>query len=119
MVILTEKDITGEAAARLRDTLGLTQTDFWKAVGLTQSGGCRYEKGRSIPRPYRLLIFLVHVAKLDVDSSTPENAASLVRLGELQRDQKEADRLPVMIEQCRNVETALRAARGMFEHAAH
>jgi predicted transcriptional regulator len=37
-----------------RKKLGLTQTNFWAKVGITQSGGCRFESGRNIPRPVML-----------------------------------------------------------------
>ena len=45
----------------LRQRLGLNQQEFWSAVGVTQSGGSRYETGRRIPRPVRELVRLVHV----------------------------------------------------------
>ncbi len=37
---------------------GLNQSEYWKRVGVTQSGGSRYESGRAIPKPTRLLIWL-------------------------------------------------------------
>ncbi len=37
---------------------GLNQSEFWKRFGVTQSGGSRYEAGRAIPRPTRLLMWL-------------------------------------------------------------
>ncbi len=37
---------------------GLNQSDFWKRFGVTQSGGSRYESGRAIPKPTRLLMWL-------------------------------------------------------------
>lgn len=40
----------------LRDASGLNQTDFWKRFGVTQSGGSRYESGRSMPTPLKLLM---------------------------------------------------------------
>ena len=41
-----------------RKKLGLTQEQFWKPVGVTQSGGSRYENGRDIPLPVQQLIEL-------------------------------------------------------------
>ena len=35
--------------------MGLTQAEFWRRVEVTHSGGSRYEKGRSMPRPVRKL----------------------------------------------------------------
>jgi transcriptional regulator with XRE-family HTH domain len=45
----------------LRRKLRLNQSEFWSKVGVTQSGGSRYETGRRIPRPVRELLRLVHV----------------------------------------------------------
>ena len=50
---------TGEEAKELRGKLGLNQTDFWARLGVTQSGGCRYESGRAIPKQ---VILLLHMA---------------------------------------------------------
>ncbi len=35
---------------QIRKKLGLTQAEFWPAIGVTQSGGCRYESGRRMPK---------------------------------------------------------------------
>jgi hypothetical protein len=45
----------------LRRKLRLNQSEFWSRVGVTQSGGSRYETGRRIPKPVRELLRLVHV----------------------------------------------------------
>ncbi len=50
----------------IRKKTGMNQTEFWGAIGVTQSGGCRYEKGRNMPKPVRELLRLVHVEKLDL-----------------------------------------------------
>ena len=39
-----------------RKKLGLTQAEFWNAVGMTQSAGARYENGRTIPEPVLMCI---------------------------------------------------------------
>lgn len=39
-----------------RKKLGMNQTMFWNKFGLTQSTGCRYENGRNIPVPIKMLI---------------------------------------------------------------
>lgn len=44
----------------LRRRLGLNQQQFWGAIGVTQSGGSRYESGRSIPKPVQELLRIVH-----------------------------------------------------------
>jgi len=45
----------------LRKKLGLNQIEFWSEIGVTQSGGSRYESGRSMPKPVRELLRLVYV----------------------------------------------------------
>lgn len=35
------------------------QSEFWKTIGVTQSGGSRYESGRAIPEPTKRLLELV------------------------------------------------------------
>jgi hypothetical protein len=41
-----------------RKELGLNQHAFWSPLGVTQSGGSRYEGGRNIARPTALLLLL-------------------------------------------------------------
>lgn len=43
-----------------RRRLGLNQGEFWRMVGVTQSGGSRYESGRDIPQPVQLLLHLTY-----------------------------------------------------------
>jgi transcriptional regulator with XRE-family HTH domain len=50
----------------LRKKLGLNQSEFWSGIGVTQSGGSRYESGRRIPRPVRMLLNLVYVERIDL-----------------------------------------------------
>lgn len=45
----------------IRRRLRLNQQDFWSRIGVTQSGGSRYESGRSMPKPVRELLRLVHI----------------------------------------------------------
>lgn len=47
-----------------RKALGENQLTFWRRFGVTQSGGSRYETGRSIPKPVRLLIALYASARV-------------------------------------------------------
>lgn len=44
--------------ASFRRKLGENQQEFWQRFGVTQSGGSRYETGRSLPKPVRLLVSL-------------------------------------------------------------
>jgi transcriptional regulator with XRE-family HTH domain len=41
-----------------RKVSGLNQSQFWSRFGVTQSGGSRYETGRSLPRPVAMLLWL-------------------------------------------------------------
>lgn len=50
----------------IRKKLGLNQLDFWSKIGVTQSGGSRYESGRNIPKPVRELLRLVHIEKVEL-----------------------------------------------------
>lgn len=50
----------------IRRKLGLNQQQFWSQIGVTQSGGSRYESGRNMPRPVRELLRLVHVEQIDI-----------------------------------------------------
>ena len=51
----------------IRRKLGLNQSEFWSKIGVTQSGGSRYESGRGIPRPVQALLRLVHIEQIDID----------------------------------------------------
>ena len=50
----------------IRRKLGMNQSQFWSKIGVTQSGGSRYESGRAIPRPVQALLRLVHIEQIDV-----------------------------------------------------
>ena len=52
----------------IRRKLGLNQSQFWSKIGVTQSGGSRYESGRNMPKPVRELLRLVHVEQVDIKS---------------------------------------------------
>jgi DNA-binding transcriptional regulator YiaG len=54
------KTYTSAEAAAIRDKLGLNQSEFWGRLGVTQSGGSRYESGRKIPRPVQRLIAIAY-----------------------------------------------------------
>lgn len=57
----------------IRRKLGLNQQQFWSKLGVTQSGGSRYESGRNIPRPVQQLLRLVHVERIDIDKVRRED----------------------------------------------
>ena len=50
----------------IRRKLGMNQDQFWTKIGVTQSGGSRYESGRDMPKPVRELLRLVHVENIDL-----------------------------------------------------
>ena len=57
----------------IRRKLGLNQQQFWSKIGVTQSGGSRYESGRNMPRPVRELLRLVHVEQIDIQKIKRED----------------------------------------------
>ena len=57
----TETDVRA-----IRRKLGLNQQQFWSQLGVTQSGGSRYESGRNMPKPVQHLLRLVHVERIDI-----------------------------------------------------
>ncbi|RXZ42633.1 helix-turn-helix domain-containing protein [Crenobacter cavernae] len=57
----------------IRRKLGLNQQEFWSRIGVTQSGGSRYESGRNMPKPVRELLRLVHVEQIDLSKVRRED----------------------------------------------
>lgn len=57
----------------IRRKLGLSQAEFWSRIGVTQSGGCRYEKGRAMPKPVRELLRIVHIEGIDLSRAKREH----------------------------------------------
>ena len=53
-----------------RKAAGVNQSEFWMKFGVTQSGGSRYESGRNIPAPLKMLMWL-----LDADRITDKDLA--------------------------------------------
>lgn len=49
--------------AKVRVKLNVNQSEFWNRVGVTQSGGSRYENGRSMPLPVRILLGAVYLGE--------------------------------------------------------
>lgn len=55
-----------------RKKIGANQTAFWSGLGVTQSGGSRYESGRNLPKPTALLLTLRETGKItqkDIDGA--------------------------------------------------
>lgn len=55
-------DITDIAEHRKK--LGVNQQTFWSSLGVTQSGGSRYESGRGLPKPVAVLLTLRETGKV-------------------------------------------------------
>ena len=49
---------------KYRKARGETQSEFWSRFGVTQSAGSRYESGRSVPKPVRLLMHLFDAGRI-------------------------------------------------------
>ena len=64
----------------IRHRLGLNQQEFWSKIGVTQSGGSRYETGRAMPKPVRALLRLVHIEGIDLERVKGEHFAVANRL---------------------------------------
>ena len=60
------KTIEKTEPREIRRKLGMNQQQFWSKIGVTQSGGSRYESGRNMPKPVRELLRLVHVEQVDI-----------------------------------------------------
>lgn len=57
----------------IRQKLGLNQEEFWQKIGVTQSGGSRYEAGRDMPKPVNELLRLVHLEGVDLSTVRKED----------------------------------------------
>lgn len=51
----------------LRKAKGLNQSAFWSPLGVTQSGGSRYETHRDMPKPVALLLWLRESGRISND----------------------------------------------------
>ena len=68
----------------IRKRLNMNQSEFWSRIGVTQSGGSRYESGRSLPKPVRELVRLVYLRDVALEMA---NGADL-RVGAQLKKQK-------------------------------
>jgi len=62
--------ITPDAIREYRRKHDFNQFQFWSRVGVTQSGGSRYESGRNMPTSVQLLLQIAY--------GTPKQAAEMV-----------------------------------------
>lgn len=64
--------------AELRKKSGENQGAYWRRYGITQSGGSRYEQGRKIPSPAKILMVLHVSGKVsDADLALARASAGL------------------------------------------
>jgi DNA-binding transcriptional regulator YiaG len=54
---------------QIRHRLRMNQQEFWARIGVTQSGGSRYESGRKMPKPVRELLRLVHIEGIELSNA--------------------------------------------------
>jgi transcriptional regulator with XRE-family HTH domain len=59
--------------SEIRRKLRMKQQEFWSRIGVTQSGGSRYESGRAMPKPVRELLRLVHIEGVDLSRAKGED----------------------------------------------
>ncbi len=60
-----EKHITTDtfrngSIKEVRLALRINQQEFWSRIGITQSGGSRYESGRRVPLPVKKLLVIAY-----------------------------------------------------------
>lgn len=61
----------------MRRRLDLNQQEFWSAVGVTQSGGSRYEQDRRIPKPVMELLRLRYQLGIKLEDINDQNASMI------------------------------------------
>ena len=44
----------------IRQKLSMNQSQFWQPLGVTQSGGSRYESDRNMPKPVETLVTIAY-----------------------------------------------------------
>ena len=60
---------TGDDVKVVRGKLGLNQSEFWGPIGVTQSGGSRYEAGRRIPVPTQCLLTITYGTRRQAEAA--------------------------------------------------
>ena len=53
---------------QLRTELQMSQSEFWGRIGVTQSCGSRYERGRQPPKPTAILAHHVYILGQNIDA---------------------------------------------------
>jgi hypothetical protein len=96
----------------LRIQLDLNQQEFWSAIGVTQSGGSRYENDRRIPKPVMELLRLRYQLGIRLDGINEENAPVVraIASGELDTESMRAN--------VTRIQSLLRASENLAKEAA-
>jgi transcriptional regulator with XRE-family HTH domain len=96
----------------LRIQLDLNQQEFWSAIGVTQSGGSRYENDRRIPKPVMELLRLRYQLGIKLDGIDASNAQVVraIASGELNTDSLKAN--------VQRIQTVLGASENLAREAA-
>ena len=68
---------THQELTALRRALDINQRSFWARLGVTQSGGSRYEQGRPLPSPVAQLLDAVYVKGITLGRLEPNDFAIL------------------------------------------
>ena len=61
----------------LRRTFALSQYEFWRRIGVTQSGGSCYEQGRSLSPPVAQLLEVVYIKGVALERLSSDDFAIL------------------------------------------
>ncbi|MBV8469533.1 transcriptional regulator [Paludibacterium sp.] len=107
----TENNVSFDPRA-LRVQLDLNQQEFWSAIGVTQSGGSRYENDRRIPKPVMELLRLRYQLGIKLDGITEDNApvVKAIASGELDTESMRSN--------VERIQTLLRASENLAREAA-
>ena len=68
---------TAQELTALRHALDINQRSFWARLGVTQSGGSRYEQGRPLPPPVAQLLDAVYIKGVSLGRLEPNDFAIL------------------------------------------
>lgn len=69
------KNVVPFDSLTLRQSLRLTQAEFWEAIGISQPGGSRYEQSGRVSPSVAMLIEIRHLGKTPFDT-VPVNSQS-------------------------------------------
>lgn len=61
-----------------RRRLGMNQQQFWSKLGVTQSGGSRYESGRPMPKPTNTLALIAYGTKKQAETAIKQLRSELL-----------------------------------------